>query len=149
MALALTTFLQRGTSEVSVSFLWSSSSSSGVILAAFCCSRPQKHITAFLHKPGSSSGSVVEKTKGDEENRLCALEKAHICIFKHVWYGISVDYHLSPCWNLGYQSSHPVRGLPSPQCSSSGSNKVDTTAQNNTAHGLKPIIHEVGYCGVF
>lgn len=64
-------------------------------------------------------------------------------------YGMSVDYHLSPCLNLGYQSNHPVRGPPSPQCSSSGSSKVGTTAQNNTAHGLKLIIHEVGYYVVF
>lgn len=59
----LTTFLHSGFSEVSVSFLFISASSSGVSLTAWLCSSPQKHITAFLHRPGSSLGSVEEEMK--------------------------------------------------------------------------------------
>ncbi|TNN71348.1 hypothetical protein EYF80_018426 [Liparis tanakae] len=40
-----------------------SACSSGLSGGACCCSRPQKHITAFLQKPGSSSGSVTGETK--------------------------------------------------------------------------------------
>lgn len=54
MPLMLQTFFHSGTSVVSVSFFCSSASSSGVSLTAFCCSRPQNAITAFLHRPGSS-----------------------------------------------------------------------------------------------
>lgn len=83
MALALTMFLHRGFSEVSVSFFCSSASSSGLSLGAFFCSRPQKHITAFLQKPGSSSGSAMEDTRAMRKLCwcLCVNVNVSICVF--------------------------------------------------------------------
>lgn len=60
MAFALTMFLQRGFSEVSVSFLFSSASSSGVSFGAFFWSSPQKPMTIFLQNPGSSSNPGIK-----------------------------------------------------------------------------------------
>jgi len=77
-AFALTTFLHSGTSDVSVSFFCSSACSSGLSGGACCCSRPQKHITAFLQKPGSSSGSVMEETK--TMNKSCLGVCSHVNI---------------------------------------------------------------------
>lgn len=61
MALTLTTFLHRGFSDVSVSCFFSSACSSGLSSGAFFWSSPQKHMTAFLQKPGSSSFSVTQR----------------------------------------------------------------------------------------
>lgn len=146
MALPLTMFLHRGTSEVSVSFLCSSACSSALSLAAFCCSRPQKLSTAFLHKPGFSWGSVMEEKNAIKKICLCAYMCEYICI---CLYNISADYLLFPyCRNLCYQPNPPVQDPPSPPYSSSGSSTIDTTRQ--TAHRLKRIIYKVGYgCVIF
>lgn len=54
MPLIFTTFLQSGTSLVSVSFFFNASSSSLLSLGPFCWSKPQNQLYAFLKHPGSS-----------------------------------------------------------------------------------------------
>ena len=76
MALALTTFLHMGFSEVSVSCLCSSACSSALSLGAVDFSKPQKLNTAFLQQPGSSVGSAQTHKHRDEETVCgCKCEK--------------------------------------------------------------------------
>lgn len=122
--MTLTTFLHSGFSEVSVSFLFISASSSGVSLTVLLCSSPQKHITAFLHRPGCSSGTTKEELK---------VIRLPVCRCSHCVYVCqdSACYHLrSKSWNLvGYQPKRPVQGPPSPLYDASGSKPVDITGK--------------------
>lgn len=134
MALILTTFLHSGFSEVSVSFLFISASSSGVSLTVWFCSSPQKHITAFLHRPGCSSGSVTEEWKVMKMLWCRRSQCIYVC-------QDSACYQLCPkSWNIvGYQPNRPFRGPPSPLYDASGSKPVDITGKRK---GFFTVTHD-------
>lgn len=75
--LTLTMFLHSGFSEVSVSFRFSSASSSSVSLTCWFCSSPQKPMTSLLHKPGLSGFSVMEE--GTAMKRKMLGDCVHVC----------------------------------------------------------------------
>lgn len=126
----LTTFLHSGTSEVSVSFFCSSASSSLLSLGPFFCSNPQKHMIAFLKKPGSSSSSVREENQWGKSACVCvhAQRKAYMLCLGC----ICGKYRLFPfCLHRHHHRSiHPVQGPPSPLCYSSGPNTDDIARQH-------------------
>lgn len=67
IALVFTTFLHKGASVVSVSCFFSSASSSGLNFGASLSSSPQKHSSAFLQKPCSFLGSVMQKKEKQQK----------------------------------------------------------------------------------